>query len=100
MFNDASISVEHEAFQFISCSNKAEEFFIGYNEEELWHVNFDQKTGVLTSPNFTGPLTFDEFYNRGVHAMVVCKSNLHNFRTGLENPPPEMGKTCTFCTFE
>ncbi len=43
-FYDAqSISVEHEAFQFTTCSDTEEEYFIGYDEEELLHVDFKRR---------------------------------------------------------
>lgn len=95
LFYDAlSISVEHEAYQFSVCSNSSGGFFIGYDEEELWHANFNLNTGIVTTPNFTGVVTFSGFYERGLQHLAACKSNLLSNLIGFENPPPEMGKIC------
>ncbi|XP_050972630.1 HLA class II histocompatibility antigen, DP alpha 1 chain-like [Labeo rohita] len=86
----ADADVEHEAFQLLVCSNTEEEFYIGYDEEELWHVNFDQETEVLTIPNFIGSLSFAEFYERSVRYIDTCRSYLRNFIIQFESPTPEM----------
>jgi len=104
LFYDASISVKYEGFQIVVCSNTPTtegEFYVGYNEEELWHADFDQKTGDMTTPNFTGPMaSFDKFYEDGVLFLAVCKRDILRFIEGFKSPPLEMGKTCKFCTFE
>ncbi|XP_048065034.1 HLA class II histocompatibility antigen, DP alpha 1 chain-like isoform X2 [Megalobrama amblycephala] len=81
--------VEHEAYQFEACSDTEEEFLIGYDEEELWHIDFDQKNGVVTSPDFTGPMTFPGLYDLGVSNMAKCKINLQ-YAKGLKIPPPQL----------
>ncbi|XP_043085057.1 RLA class II histocompatibility antigen, DP alpha-1 chain-like isoform X2 [Puntigrus tetrazona] len=85
-----SSSIQHEAYQLSVCSNSEEEFFIGYDEDETWHANFNLKTGILTIPIFSGPMAFAEFYERGLSEVAFCKSNLHMFIADLENPPPEI----------
>ncbi|XP_051743366.1 H-2 class II histocompatibility antigen, A-Q alpha chain-like [Ctenopharyngodon idella] len=82
--------VKHEAFQFTLCSDTEGGFYLGYDEEEVWHVNFDQKTEVLTLPDFTGPLTFDGFYERGLERLAKCQKNLLGYITGFKSPPPEI----------
>lgn len=94
MFYDAqSISVEHEAYVFEACSDTEEEFFIGYDEEEMWHTDFDQKKGVVTFPEIAGNITFPGVYELSVSEMAICKSNLQIYKITFKNPPPQLGKT-------
>ncbi|RXN37782.1 HLA class II histocompatibility DP alpha 1 chain-like protein [Labeo rohita] len=82
--------LEHEAYQFSVCSNSEGEFFLGYDEEELWHANFNLNTGIVTTPNFTGPMTFAGFYDRALEFLAACKRNILSNINGFKNPPPEM----------
>lgn len=94
MFYDAqSISVEHEAYVFEACSDTEEEFFIGYDEEEMWHTDFDQKKGVVTFPEIAGNITFPGVYELSVSEMAICKSNLQIYKIIFKSPPPQLGKT-------
>nr|NP_001007430.1 uncharacterized protein LOC368816 precursor [Danio rerio]AAH85418.1 Si:busm1-194e12.8 [Danio rerio]AAI65072.1 Si:busm1-194e12.8 protein [Danio rerio] len=81
---------EHEAIQFQVCSNTEQEFFIGYDGEEIWHADFAQKRGVDTSPKFADDVTFPGFYERAIQYISGCKSNLLVFIKSFKNPPPEM----------
>lgn len=94
IFYDAqSISVEHEAYLFEACSDTEEEVFIGYDEEEMWHTDFDQKKGVVTFPELAGNMTFPGFYELGVRDIAICKSDLQTYKKVFKNPPPQLGKT-------
>lgn len=90
-----SAQFEHEAFLYAACSDVEEEFYIGYDEEELGHVNFKQKTAVDTLPDFLGPknITFPKFYEIGSDAIVGCKRDLPIFIQTFKSLPLEMGKT-------
>ncbi|KAK9959265.1 hypothetical protein ABG768_009399 [Culter alburnus] len=81
---------EHEGSQFTLCSDTGRGFYIGYDGEEVWHADFNEKTGVLTLPGFTGTMTFDGFYERGLGRLAQCQSNLLSFIKGFKSPPPEM----------
>ncbi|KAK9976853.1 hypothetical protein ABG768_018674 [Culter alburnus] len=84
------IYIEHEAFQFTLCSDTKGWFYLGYDEEEVWHVDFDHKKEVLTTPVFTGPMTFDGFYERSFERLAICRNNLLSYIKGLESPAIEM----------
>ncbi|XP_048012697.1 RLA class II histocompatibility antigen, DP alpha-1 chain-like [Megalobrama amblycephala] len=71
-----SAEFEHEAFAYLGCSDTEEEYYIGYDEEEVGHIDFKQKRAVSTLPDFTGSMTFPGFYGIGVDAMVECKNDL------------------------
>ncbi|XP_067249923.1 HLA class II histocompatibility antigen, DP alpha 1 chain-like [Chanodichthys erythropterus] len=91
IFYDAqSISVEHEAYLFEACSDTEEEVFIGYDEEEMWHTDFDQKKGVVTFPELAGNMTFPGFYELGVRDIAICKSDLQTYKKVFKNPPPQL----------
>ncbi|TRY65993.1 hypothetical protein DNTS_003773 [Danionella cerebrum] len=90
IFYKKKSSIEHEGFQFVLCSNTRQEFLIGADDEELWHVNFDQKRGVKTLPDFSGKMEFPGFYKRGLHHVQVCKSHLEYYTEGFNTPTPEM----------
>lgn len=94
MFYDAqSFSVKHEAFEFAACSDMEEEYYIGYDEEEVVHVDFKQKRGVATLPDFAGSITFPGFYEIGADAIVGCKRDLPGFINIFKSLPLEMGKS-------
>lgn len=94
MFYDAqSFSVEHEALEYVACSDVEEEFYIGYDEEEVGHVDLKQKRGVMTLPDFMGSTTFPGLYDIGDDQIKRCKVNLQIFTEGLKSLQLEMGKT-------
>ncbi|RXN16258.1 HLA class II histocompatibility DP alpha 1 chain-like protein [Labeo rohita] len=76
-----SAKPEHHAFLYAACSDVEEEFYVGFDEEELGHVDFKQKTEVETPPAFVGPknISFPRFYEIGVDAIVGCKRDLPTF---------------------
>ncbi|KAF4115209.1 H-2 class II histocompatibility antigen, A-U alpha chain-like isoform X1 [Onychostoma macrolepis] len=82
-----SAEFEHEAFQITTCSDTEEEYYIGYDEEELWHADFKKKRGVETIPDFTEQTTFPEFYELGVDNMVGCKHDLPTFTDAFKSIP-------------
>jgi len=89
-FYDAqSFSVVHEDFQIDICSNTEAEEMLGFDNEEMWHADFNQKKGVETSPDFGVPVSFP--YD--VREIAVCKYNLALWTKIFKSPPPEMGKT-------
>jgi len=93
-FYDAqSFSVVHEDFHIGICSNTEAEEMYGFDNEELWHADFNQKKGVETLPDFGDPMTFPGFYESSVGEVAVCRSNLAKRIKGFKSPPPEMGKT-------
>ncbi|XP_051758320.1 HLA class II histocompatibility antigen, DP alpha 1 chain [Ctenopharyngodon idella] len=81
---------EHEAYVFEACSDTEEEFFIGYDEEEMWHTDFDQKKGVVTFPEIAGNITFPGVYELSVSEMAICKSNLQIYKIIFKSPPPQL----------
>ncbi|XP_026064132.1 HLA class II histocompatibility antigen, DP alpha 1 chain [Carassius auratus] len=83
---------EHEAFLYAACSDVEEEFYIGYDEEELAHVNFKQKTVVETLPDVWGSknITFLKNYEFGADAIVGCKRDLPMFIQTFKSLPLEI----------
>jgi len=93
-FYDAqSFSVVHEDFKMEICSDMEAEIMFGFDEEELWHADFNQQKGVETLPDFGDPMTFPGFYEYSVGEMTILRSNLAKIIKGFKSPPPEMGKT-------
>ncbi|CAM4714896.1 unnamed protein product [Leuciscus chuanchicus] len=80
----------HEDFIIGICSDTEAERMIGFDEEELWHADFNQKKGVETLPDFGDPISFPGFYERSVQNMAICRSNLAKRIKGFKSPPPEM----------
>lgn len=66
---------------------------VGADEEELWHADFNQKTGVITLPDFADRIGFPGFYEMSVDSIAGCRRNLANNIRGFKSPPPVMGKS-------
>ncbi|XP_048066483.1 HLA class II histocompatibility antigen, DP alpha 1 chain-like isoform X2 [Megalobrama amblycephala] len=81
---------EHEAFEYAACSDIEEEYYIGYDEEEVGHVDFKQKRGVPTLPDFVGNITFPGIYAIGADAIVGCKRDLPRFIDTFKSLPLEI----------
>ncbi|RXN18358.1 major histocompatibility complex class I-related protein [Labeo rohita] len=83
---------EHDDLLYAACSDVEEEFYIGYDEEELGHVDFKQKRAVETLPDFVGPnnISFPRFYEIGADAIVGCKRDLPIFIQTFKSLPLEM----------
>lgn len=93
-FYDAqSFSVVHEDFAVVIYSDLEQEVLFGFDEEELWHADFNQKKGVKTLPEFGDPITFPGFYELYTGRMAIYKSNLALWTKAFKSPPPEIGKT-------
>lgn len=88
-----SFSVVHEDFAIGICSDTEAEKMYGFDDEELWHADFNQKKGVETLPDFGDPIKFPGFYEQSVSNTAICRSNLAKRIKGFKSPPPEMGKT-------
>uniref|UniRef100_A0A673KGH8 Zgc:123107 n=1 Tax=Sinocyclocheilus rhinocerous TaxID=307959 RepID=A0A673KGH8_9TELE len=52
------------------------ESMTGSDGEEAWHADFNQKTGVVTLPDFADPMSFPGFYEVSLADQEVCKQNL------------------------
>ncbi|XP_048012696.1 H-2 class II histocompatibility antigen, A-U alpha chain-like [Megalobrama amblycephala] len=85
-----SAEFEHKAFEYTACSDTEEEYYVGYDEEEVGHVDFKQKRGVSTLPDFVGSMTFPGFYEIGFDAMVRCKHDLPIHIRNFKSLPREM----------
>ncbi|XP_067251304.1 HLA class II histocompatibility antigen, DP alpha 1 chain-like [Chanodichthys erythropterus] len=85
-----SAESEHEAFEYAACSDIEEEYYIGYDEEEVGHVDFKQKRGVPTLPDFVGNITFPGIYAIGADAIVGCKRDLPRFIDTFKSLPLEI----------
>ncbi|XP_050972285.1 HLA class II histocompatibility antigen, DP alpha 1 chain-like [Labeo rohita] len=87
-----SAKFEHDDLLYAACSDVEEEFYIGYDEEELGHVDFKQKRAVETLPDFVGPnnISFPRFYEIGADAIVGCKRDLPIFIQTFKSLPLEM----------
>ncbi|XP_016401324.1 H-2 class II histocompatibility antigen, A-Q alpha chain-like [Sinocyclocheilus rhinocerous] len=80
----------HEDFAIGICSNTEAERMFGFDEEELWHADFNQKRGVETLPDFGDPITFPGLYEYSVRNTEICRSNLALWTKTFKSPPPEM----------
>lgn len=80
----------HEDFAIGICSDTEAERMFGFDEEELWHADFNQKRGVETLPDFGDPITFPGFYENSVRNTEICRSNLALWTKAFKSPPPEM----------
>lgn len=65
----------------------------GSDGEEVWHADFNQKTGVVTLPDFADPMSFSGYYEASVADQEVCKQNLAVLIKAYKSPPEEMGTT-------
>ncbi|XP_073675475.1 H-2 class II histocompatibility antigen, I-E alpha chain-like [Garra rufa] len=80
----------HEDFGIGICSNTEAEGMYGFDGEEMWHADFNQKRGVETLPDFGDPMSFSGFYEFIVGETEMCRSNLAKTIKGFKSPPPEM----------
>ncbi|KAL1269471.1 hypothetical protein QQF64_031760 [Cirrhinus molitorella] len=87
-----SAEFEHAGLMYAGCSDVEEQFYIGYDEEELGHVDFKQKKTVQTIPDFAGKnITLPRFYEIGADAIVGCKRDLPTFVEIFKSLPLETG---------
>ncbi|KAK2898885.1 hypothetical protein Q8A67_010303 [Cirrhinus molitorella] len=85
-----SAEFEHVGLMYAGCSDVEEQFYIGYDEEELGHVDFKQKKKVQTIPDIAGKnITFPRFYEIGTNAIVGCKRDLPIFVQTFKSLPLE-----------
>uniref|UniRef100_A0A8C1GPT4 Si:busm1-194e12.11 n=1 Tax=Cyprinus carpio TaxID=7962 RepID=A0A8C1GPT4_CYPCA len=80
----------HEDFELILCSDTEREVMIGSDEEEVVHVDFNQKRRVETLPDFGDPITYHSHYEFGVGEIQTCRYNLALWTKCFKSPPPEM----------
>nr|XP_005167290.2 mamu class II histocompatibility antigen, DR alpha chain-like [Danio rerio] len=81
---------EHEVNQIQVCSNTEQEFFIGYDGEEIWHADIAHRRGVKTTPSFAQYAVIPDIYERALAFLDFCKYDLHAYIKYFNNPPPEM----------
>ncbi|XP_059403078.1 H-2 class II histocompatibility antigen, A-U alpha chain-like [Carassius carassius] len=89
-FLSAHAQLEHNDFSTTGCSGTDNESMIGSDGEEAWHADFNQKTGVVTLPDFADPMSFSGFYEASVAQQEVCKQNLAVLIKAYKSPPEEM----------
>ena len=63
----------------------------GLDGEVLWYADFNQKKGVEPQPAFVDHVSYPDGYPQAVGDQEICKINLNNARTGLKNPPVDLG---------
>ncbi|XP_056102596.1 HLA class II histocompatibility antigen, DP alpha 1 chain-like isoform X2 [Rhinichthys klamathensis goyatoka] len=80
----------HEDFAITICSDTEAEKMYGFDNEELWHADFNQKKGVETLPDFGDPMSFPGFFERSVGDMAILRSSLAIYIKAFKSPPPEM----------
>ncbi|XP_051760016.1 H-2 class II histocompatibility antigen, A-Q alpha chain-like [Ctenopharyngodon idella] len=80
----------HEDFAIGICSDTEAEDMYGFDGEELWHADFNQKKGVETLPDFGDPITFPGFYEGSVRNTAIRRINLATWTKAFKSPPPEM----------
>ncbi len=88
------VSVVHEDFHLIGCSDTEKEDLYGMDGEEVWHADFIKGVGVVTLPDFSDPIGYDGFYQAAVSQQVVCKQNLAVSIEAYKNPQEKMGRIC------
>uniref|UniRef100_A0A672LEY6 Zgc:123107 n=1 Tax=Sinocyclocheilus grahami TaxID=75366 RepID=A0A672LEY6_SINGR len=89
-FDVSFISAEHKDFSITGCSETEKESMTGSDGEEVWHADFNQKTGVVTLPDFADPTSFPGFYEVSLGDQEVCKQNLAVLIKAYKSPPEEM----------
>uniref|UniRef100_A0A672M620 Zgc:123107 n=1 Tax=Sinocyclocheilus grahami TaxID=75366 RepID=A0A672M620_SINGR len=92
----SSVSVEHKDFSITGCSETEKESMTGSDGQEAWHADFNQKTGVVTLPDFADPMSFPGYYEESVAEQDVCKQNLAVLIKAYESPPEELDPPETF----
>lgn len=97
-FSYFSVSVVHEDFYVMGCSDKEKEHMYGMDGEELYHSDFIKGVGVDTLPEFSDPMTFPGFYDQGLSEMQVCKANLDVAIKAYKNPQEKMGRIWNLMT--
>ncbi|XP_016392169.1 H-2 class II histocompatibility antigen, A-U alpha chain-like [Sinocyclocheilus rhinocerous] len=95
-FLSADAQLEHKDFSITGCSETEKESMTGSDGEEAWHADFNQKTGVVTLPDFADPMSFPGYYEESVAKQEVCKQNLAVLIKAYESPPEEMDPPETF----
>uniref|UniRef100_A0A672M0Y9 Zgc:123107 n=1 Tax=Sinocyclocheilus grahami TaxID=75366 RepID=A0A672M0Y9_SINGR len=68
--------MQHKDFSITGCSETEKESMTGSDGQEAWHADFNQKTGVVTLPDFADPMSFPGYYEESVAEQDVCKQNL------------------------
>ncbi|XP_016344369.1 H-2 class II histocompatibility antigen, A-U alpha chain-like isoform X2 [Sinocyclocheilus anshuiensis] len=81
---------QHNDFSITGCSETEKESMTGSDGEEAWHADFNQKTGVVTLPDFADPMSFPGFYEVSLADQEVCKQNLAVLIKAYKSPPEEM----------
>ncbi len=89
-----SVSVVHEDFYLMGCSDTEKEHMYGMDGEELYHSDFIKGVGVVTLPDFADPITFPGYYQQGLSEMQVCKANLDVAIKAYKNPKEKTGRIC------
>uniref|UniRef100_A0A8C1S3P0 Zgc:123107 n=1 Tax=Cyprinus carpio TaxID=7962 RepID=A0A8C1S3P0_CYPCA len=89
-FLSAHAQLEHNDFSITGCSETEKESMTGSDGEEVWHADFNQKTGVVTLPDFADPMSFPGYYEASVADQEVCKQNLAVLIKAYKSPPEEM----------
>ncbi|XP_058627149.1 H-2 class II histocompatibility antigen, A-U alpha chain-like [Onychostoma macrolepis] len=90
VFLSADAQLEHNDFSITGCSETEKESMTGSDGEEAWHADFNQKTGVVTLPDFADPMSFLGFYEESIADQEVCKQNLAVLIKAYKSPPEEM----------
>ncbi len=93
------VSVVHEDFNLIGCSDTEKEYMNGMDGEELWHADFIKGVGVITQPDFSDPITCTGAYQSAVANIEVCKANLAVAIKAYKNPQEKMGRICIWIIF-
>ncbi|XP_016520752.1 mamu class II histocompatibility antigen, DR alpha chain-like isoform X1 [Poecilia formosa] len=83
----ALLSVQHDSFRVLACSDTDGLNMITLDGEEAWHADFIQETGVDTLPDFVSHPSFSGIYEQSVGQLQVCKNNLKIIRIGLKDIP-------------
>ncbi|KAK2907380.1 hypothetical protein Q8A67_006365 [Cirrhinus molitorella] len=90
VFLSTNAQLEHNDFSVSGCSETEKESLYGSDGEEAWHADFNQKTGVVTLPDFADPMSFDGFYEASVGQLEVCRQNLAVLIKAYKSPSEEM----------
>uniref|UniRef100_A0A3B5R363 Mamu class II histocompatibility antigen, DR alpha chain-like n=1 Tax=Xiphophorus maculatus TaxID=8083 RepID=A0A3B5R363_XIPMA len=83
----ALLSVQHDSFRVIGCSDTDGLDMMTLDGEEVWHADFIHETGVDTLPDFVSHPSFSGLYEQSVGQQQLCKNNLKIIRTGLKDIP-------------
>ncbi|KAK2905538.1 hypothetical protein Q8A67_007337 [Cirrhinus molitorella] len=90
VFLSANAQLQHNDFSISGCSDTEKESMIGSDGEEVWHADFNQKTGVVTLPDFADPMSFPGYYEASIAEQEMCKHNLAILIKAYKSPPEEM----------